>query len=445
MNRLSGLDPSQLTATAVAQGIAAGTFSSEEIAAALIARIAAIDGEIQAFAHVDPEVVLAEARARDAWKSMGGRLGPLHGVPVGIKDLFDTADYPTEYGSPIFAGHRPSADAAAVRRLREAGAVVIGKTITTEFAYYAPGKTRNPHDTARTPGGSSSGSAAAVAAGLAPLALGSQTNGSVIRPASFCGVYGVKPSHGLVSRAGALLLSRKLDHVGAFARSLDDLALALDVLVGQDAADPDSRPYAAPGFGAALRSAWPLPPRLAFVRTPVWDRADADARSAIEALARELHAEEVELPAGFAGAWDAHRAIMTVDMAHNLGHHADRGPVSLQFAELIAEGRRITAVQYLAARRDAERYAEGLSGVFEQVADAIITLPAVGAAPQGLEATGDPAFCSLWSLVGCPALSLPLLTSSDDMPIGVQLIGAFNRDERLFRTAKHVLSRLGRN
>jgi Asp-tRNA(Asn)/Glu-tRNA(Gln) amidotransferase A subunit family amidase len=418
--------------------------SAEEVAAALIERIGAVEPEIQAFAHFDADAVLAEARARDAWKGMGGRLGPLHGVPIGIKDLFDTADYPTECGSPILAGHRPKADAAAVRKLREAGAIVIGKTVTTEFAYYAPGKTRNPHDTTRTPGGSSSGSAAAVAAGMAPLAIGSQTNGSVIRPAAFCGVYAIKPSYGLISRAGALLLSGTLDHVGAFARSLGDLALILDVLAGQDAADPDSRPYAAPGFRAALAAEWPLPPRLAFVRTPIWDKADAEARAEIEAFAKEAGAEEVELPHSYIDAWDAHRAIMAVEMAHNIGHFADRGPVSAQFAELIAEGRRVTATQYLAARRDAQRYAEGLAGIFEQVADALITLPARGVAPEGLAATGDPAFCTLWTLAGLPAITAPLLSNADDLPIGVQFIGPPNRDERLLRSVKHVLSAIGR-
>jgi Asp-tRNA(Asn)/Glu-tRNA(Gln) amidotransferase A subunit family amidase len=444
MSPVQSADPSQLTASDIARDVAAGRLSAEEVTSALVERIAAIEDDIRAFAHFDADAALAEARSRDAWKGMGGRLGPLHGVPVGVKDLFDTADYPTECGTPLLAGNRPKADAAAVRKLRQAGAIVIGKTVTTEFAYYAPGKTRNPHDTARTPGGSSSGSAAAVAAGMAPLAIGSQTNGSVIRPAAFCGVYGIKPSYGLISRAGALLLSRTLDHVGAFARSVDDLALALDVLVGQDAADPDSKPYAAPGFRAALAADWPLAPRLAFVRTPIWDRADADARAAIEGFAKEVGAQEIDLPQSYIDLWDAHRAIMAVEMAHNLGEYADRGAVSPQFAELIAEGRRVTATQYLAARRDAERCAEGLGEIFEQIADALITLPARGVAPEGLEATGDPAFCTLWTLAGLPAVTAPLLSNADDLPLGVQFIGPANRDERLLRSVKHVLNALGR-
>src|SRR5471032_3078319 len=231
---------------------------------------------------------LAQARALDRYKGSGGRIGALHGIPVAIKDIFDTADYPTECGSPQLAGRRPKSDATVVAKLREAGAVIIGKTVTTEFAYFHPGKTRNPRDLTRTPGGSSSGSAAAVAAGMVPLAIGSQTNGSMIRPAAFCGVFGVKPSHGLISRAGALTLSRTLDHVGAFARSIDDLALILDCLAGYDAADPDSKPFAAPAFRAAAAEPPPLPPSFAFVRTPMWDKADADARSALEDLAKEL-------------------------------------------------------------------------------------------------------------------------------------------------------------
>ncbi len=326
------------------------------------------------------------------YKAEGRRLGPLHGVPVGIKDIFDTADYPTECGSPVLAGRRPAADAAAVRRLRDAGAVIIGKTVTTEFAYFHPGKTRNPRDLERTPGGSSSGSAAAVAAGMVPLAIGSQTNGSMIRPAAFCGVFGVKPSHGLISRAGALTLSRTLDHVGAFARSIEDLALILDVLAGHDPADPDTRHYAAANFRAAAAEPPPLPPSFAFVRTPMWDKADPEAREALEELARELGAREVDLPADYGDAWPAQRAIMAAEMAHNLGAIVDKGgELSPQFRDLISEGRKVTAVAYQAAVRGARHYAEGMMGIFEQYADAIITLSAPGVAPKGM-ATGNPMF-----------------------------------------------------
>jgi Asp-tRNA(Asn)/Glu-tRNA(Gln) amidotransferase A subunit family amidase len=296
---------------------------------------------------------------------------------------------------------------------------------------------------ARTPGGSSSGSAAAVAAGMVPLAIGSQTNGSMIRPAAFCGVFGVKPSHGLISRAGALTLSRTLDHVGAFARSIEDLALILDSLVGQDPADSDTRPYAAPAFRASAAEPPPLPPSFALVRTPMWDRADADARNGLEDLARELNAREIDLPDDYRSAWPGLRAIMAAEMAHNLGALVDKGgEVSSQFRDLIAEGRKVTANEYLAAVRDARHHAEGMMGIFEQFADAIITLPARGVAPEGIGATGDPVFCTLWTLIGFPALNLPLLENTEGLPIGVQLVGAPGRDERLLRTARAMIGML---
>src|SRR5690349_6281253 len=342
-------DLTALSATQAAADIARGAISAEDYTRACLERIAAIETEVHAFVNLDAEHALLQARALDRHKANGERIGPLHGIPVGIKDIFDTADYPTECGSKIFAGRRPNTDCAAVRKLREAGAVIIGKTVTTEFAYFHPGATRNPRDLKRTPGGSSSGSAAAVAAGMVPLAIGSQTNGSVIRPAAFCGVFAVKPTHGLISRASALLLSLNLDHVGAFARSIDDLALILDVLVGQDSADPDSRPYPLPRFRAGAAETPPIPPSYALVRTPMWDKADPDTRSAIEDLAKEVGAREIDLPDDYRAAWEAHRIIMATDMAHNLGAFLDKGgEASKQFKDLIAEGRKVTAVDYLA-------------------------------------------------------------------------------------------------
>jgi Asp-tRNA(Asn)/Glu-tRNA(Gln) amidotransferase A subunit family amidase len=432
-----------LTANEAAAEIARGAMLAEEYTSTCLERIAVVEADVQAFVHLDREHALNQARELDRRKSSGEHIGPLHGVPVGIKDIFDTADFPTECGSPALAGRRPNADAAAVRKLREAGAVILGKTVTTEFAYYQPGKTRNPRDLARTPGGSSSGSAAAVAAGMVPLAIGSQTNGSVIRPAAFCGVFGVKPSHGMISRAGALTLSHKLDHVGAFARSLEDLGLILDVLVGHDPTDPDSGFYAEPGFRRAAAEVPPLPPSFALVRTPMWDKADAEARSGLEDLAKEVGAQEVDLPDDFRNAWDGHHAIMAVDMAHNLGHIVDRGgEVSQPFRALINEGREVTAAQYLAAVRDARRFGERLSYVFEQIADAIITLSAKGVAPEGYGSTGDPAFCTLWTLLGYPSFNLPLLADSAGLPIGVQLVGAPGRDERLLRTGRALIATL---
>ena len=357
----------RLTASEAAAEIARGAVSAEDYARACLERIDAVEGEIRAFAHLDRDHVLAQARALDERRAQGQPIGPLHGVPVAIKDIIDTADYPTELGSPIAAGRRPWHDATVVAKLRAAGAVILGKTVTTEFAYFHPGPTRNPHDPTRTPGGSSSGSAAAVAARMVPLALGSQTNGSVIRPAAFCGAFAVKPSHGLVSRAGVLLLSRALDHVGAFARSLPDLALILDVIAGHDPADPDTRPFAAPDFRAVQSEKPPLSPRFAFVRTPVWDKADADTKAAFEELVAALGSAvaSVELPQSLADAWETHRTIMATDMAHNLAPLVARGEPSETLRKLLAHGSSVSAVDYLGALAKARRYTAGLADIFD--------------------------------------------------------------------------------
>ena len=403
-------DLTALTATQAALEIANGNISAQEYTAACLERIAAAEGDVRAFVHIDPEHALRQARALDERRRDGQPPRPLHGIPVGIKDIFDTADYKTECGSPLFKDRQPSRDSTAVARLRAAGAVIIGKTVTTECAYFHPGPTRNPHDLTRTPGGSSSGSAAAVGAGMIPLAIGSQTNGSMIRPASYCGVYGFKPTHGTISRHGALVLSLALDHVGVFARSLADCALMLDVLAGYDAEDPDSRPSAAPEFRAAFATKASAP-RLAFVRTPVWHKADPETRTAFEALAQRLGgaATTIDLPESFAAAWADQRVIMYTDMAHNFGAEVERGgdASSQQLRDLVAEGSQNTAMRYLAARDGARNYRAGLAELLTNY-DAILTPAAPGIAPKGM-ATGNPAFNTLWTLTGLPAVTLPLL------------------------------------
>jgi Asp-tRNA(Asn)/Glu-tRNA(Gln) amidotransferase A subunit family amidase len=435
-------DISNYPATEAARLIAAKSISAEDYTRAFLDRIAAIDDKVHAFVHLDPEHALAQARALDEHQRRGEPLGLLHGIPVGIKDIFDTADFPTECNWALMKGRRPSRDAGSVARLRAAGAVILGKTVTTECAYFHPGPTRNPHDLERTPGGSSSGSAAAVAAGMVPLATGSQTNGSVVRPAAFCGVYGFKPTHGMISRAQTLILSRALDHVGVFARSLADCALILDALAGYDAEDPDSRAFSTPSFRATVVEDPPSPPRFAFVRTPVWEKADAEARAALEGLVGKLGdaAVTVDLPESFAAAWDDHRVIMSTDMAYNLGEAVERGgeASSKQLRDLLAEGGRNSAVRYLAARANAEHYRAGLVDILK-TADAIITLSAPGAAPKGT-ATGSPVFNSLWTLTGLPAVTIPLLKGEGGLPIGTQLVGAPGEDARLLRTATWLVA-----
>ncbi|MET0443157.1 MAG: amidase [Pseudorhodoplanes sp.] len=434
-----------LTATAAVAELARGTFTAQEYVAAVLERIQAVEPEVQAFAHLDTEHAMEQARRLDDRRLSGAPLGRLHGVPVAVKDIIDTADYPTECGSPFLAGRRPRQDASVVERLRKAGAIIIGKTVTTEFAYFNPGKTRNPHNPEHTPGGSSSGSAAAVAAGMVPLAIGTQTNGSVIRPASFCGVYGMKPSKGLVSRYGALSLSSTLDVIGPFARSLPDIALMLDVLAGYDRNDSDTQPFAVSNFGAIAEENFPIEPRFAFMRTPAWDKAEPETQVAFEQLVEKLGDAciQVELPAEFADAWKVHRTIMFAEMAHNLGDLVDRGGdmISTVLRDLVAEGRTISAVQYQDAVAEARAVAESLAGYFQHC-NAILTPAARGAAPKSLEATGDPVFCSLWTLSGLPSISLPLLEDKEAMPIGVQLVGMPHDDARLLRNANWLIGTL---
>ncbi len=434
----------ELTATEAAGKIARGDISSTEYTEALIGQVNLLEERIGAFAHFDPDYALEQAKQRDDYRANGHAIGPLHGVPIGIKDCIDTADFPTENGSALFKDRRPYHDATAVKKLRAAGAVIFGKTVSTEFAFYHPGKTRNPHDLSRTPGGSSSGSAAGVAAGMFPLAIGTQTNGSIIRPAAYCGVFGMKPSHGLVSRAGVLSHSRKLDHLGPFARTLEDVGLILDVLAGYDENDPDTRPYGVPDFQGGVRARPPVTPRLAYVQTPMWSRIEPTTAEAFDELAESLgnNIRRVEMPeAIYAPAWDDFRIIMTADMAHRHGRIVDAGRevASQTLRDFIAEGRKVSATRYLEALQNADRYTSAISELFEEY-DAILTPATTGVAPKGLDATGDPAFCSLWTMLGLPAISLPLLQGEGGLPLGVQLVGQMGRDARLLRTAKWLMN-----
>ena len=434
-----------LSATDAARAIREGAISSEQLVEACLARVSEIDASVQAWAHLDPEHALRQARARDADRSEGKPVGPLHGVPVAIKDIFDTEDMPTEDGSVLHAGRTPDHDATVVAMLRAAGAVILGKTVTTEFATYMPGKTRNPHNFEHTPGGSSSGSAAAVASGMVPLALGSQTNGSVIRPASFCGVYGFKPTHGLIPRGGVMRLSRTLDHVGVLARSLDDLALAAEQIVGHDLRDADTRPRARPPFISSVSEEPPLPPFLAFVKGPAWERADAETKEAFAELVSTLgdRVVEVDLPHSAGQALDWHRTIMEAEMAANLDLEWEKGRdrISASLREQLARGREGTALDYQRACARIPLINEGFDEIFERC-DAIVTPAAAGTAPKGLEATGDPSFCTLWTLCGMPALSLPLMQGGNGLPMGVQLVGRRNGDARLLRTARWLAAQV---
>jgi len=439
---------SALTLSDAAADLRDGKMSAVEYVTACLDRIADVEPQVQAWTFLDREHALRQAQALDDHRAHGRALGPLHGVPIGIKDVFDTSDMPTEFGSPLWAGRTPRLDAAAVAQLRAAGAVIIGKTVTTEYAYFHPGKTRNPHDTERTPGGSSSGSAAAVATGMVPGAIGTQTNGSTIRPAAYCGVVGLKPTHGLIPRTGALLLSRTLDHVGVFARTVEDAALLAEVLAGYDRDDPDTKPVARPPFAAVAAREPPLPPRLAFVRSPAWEHADGVTREAFAELVDHLGeaASEVEIGDRFGQAIDLHRTVMEVEMAHNLNRDYARGreQLSARLRELIERGRGYPAVQYTAAVAAIEPLNAALDPLFDEY-DAILTPAAPGEAPQGLEATGNPVFCTLWTYLGTPAITLPLLRSESGLPLGVQLVGRRGNDARLLRTARWLVNNVARS
>jgi Asp-tRNA(Asn)/Glu-tRNA(Gln) amidotransferase A subunit family amidase len=429
-----------LSASESARLIREGKITSTELVEGCLARVRATDAEVQAWAFLDPDHALAQARAADAWRLEGRAIGPLHGLPVAVKDIFDTADMPTECGSELYAGRTPSRDAAVVAMLRAAGAVIFGKTVTTEFATMKPGKTRNPHNTAHTPGGSSSGSVAAVAAAMVPLAIGSQTNGSTIRPASFCGIYGFKPTHGLIPRHGMLLLSRTLDQVGLFARTVEDIALLASQVVGCHEGDPDTRPRARIPFSEVAAEEPPLPPMFAFIKTPCWDTAEEETREAFAELVKHLgsQVEEVELFPSAVEAWQWHRTIMEAEMAANLEREWEKGRdrLSAPLREQIERGRRVSALEYQRAVRRIRPMCATFVELFEQRYDAILTPAAPGTAPKGLDSTGDPSFCTLWTLCGMPAVNLPLMQGTNGLPLGVQLVGPREGDARLLRTAR---------
>ncbi|GAB4356123.1 MAG: amidase [Gammaproteobacteria bacterium] len=435
-------DPADLSAVAAREQLSQGVLSATELTRACLNRISAQEELIQAWACVDEQWALDQAQRLDAYRQSGQPLGPLHGIPLGLKDIIDTQDLPTENGNALDAGRKPIEDAWLVTRLRAAGAVILGKTVTTECAYLAPAKTRNPHNPEHTPGGSSSGSAAAVASGMVPLAVGTQTGGSVIRPASFCGIFGFKPTFGLIPRSGVLRTSRRLDTVGTFGRTIEDIALLTDVLAGYDPADPDTAPAPAPRLFDTAVTDPPVTPQVAFVKTPAWSGIEADCAEGFAELVAALgeQCDEVELPPVFVEGTSAHRCVMLSEISYNLRPYYSRGADKLapETRSAIEEGGKFTAAEYLTALDWRETLYSGLEEIFERY-DAIITPAAAGEAPRGFATTGSAAFNVLWSFLGVPAVTLPLLTGANGLPIGVQLVGSRNDDGRLLRTARWLI------
>ena len=418
-----------MSATAAVAAIEGGTLTSERLVRDCLERIAVRESVVKVWAHLDPELAIAQAKAADA--SSGGIL---RGVPVGGKDIIDTHDMPTGHNSPIFAGKVPFADAACVALARTANGVILGKTVTTEFANRHPGPTTNPHSPGNTPCGSSSGSAAAVADGHVPLAFGTQTGGSVIRPAAYCGVIGYKPTFNDFSRTGIKMQCHSLDTLGLMARTLEDIAL----------------------FRAAVLKLPPVPvdramgaPRIGFLRTPIWDDASADTKRLLEATARKLSVKgavvaDVAFDAPFADILDDHGAICGFEVVRNYADERLRNPdkVSRELMEgQLASGLDVTLDRYVAAQRKAVAFRAHVDSLFERF-DALLCPSAPGEAPEGVEYTGDPRFNSIWTLAHEPCVTLPAGSGSSGLPLGVQLVGLRHEDDRLLSLSAWVAASL---
>ncbi len=420
------MNPNEMTATTAAKLIRSGELASRALIESCLARIDAREVEISAWAFLDPELALSQADAADRVISEGGNPGPLHGVPVGIKDIIDTADMPTEHGSALFVGRRPREDAAAVAALRAAGAVILGKTVTTELANTNPAATKNPHNLEHTPGGSSAGSAAGVADFHMPLALGTQTGGSVIRPASFNGIYGLKPTRGLIPRRGTLLQSHTLDTIGVYGRCIEDLALVTDPLSIPDPTDAEGFEGVRPGLIEALEKTDDASPRFAFLKTPAWDAATHEAQVAIQGFAKGLEDAciSIDLDPPFDRVCTYQEVVMAAENDHFYGSWLREQPdkFSPMLSARLEASRSVRTSDYIEALRARDTLYDQVNDVLGRV-DAILCLSAPGPAPQGFATTGNAIFNGLWTYLGVPCLSLPLLEVGG-MPLGVQLIGA---------------------
>jgi len=421
------MDPSRLTATDAARSIDSGRLRPEELMEACLDRIAAREPAVRAFAWFDP----VHARRAAQW----ARPGVLRGLPMGVKDVLDTADMPSEYGSPIWAGWRPKADAAAVAAARVAGAVVIGKTVTTEFATRKPGPTANPSNTEHTPGGSSSGSAAGVADFFFPLAFGTQTAGSVIRPAAYCGVVGYKPSFGLINRFGMKLMSESLDTVGVIARSVADCALLAGAVSGRDLGEPDRRPDRAP--------------RIGLCRSPSWNAAlpetqDLFARAAAALARAGAEVTERELPVDCDALAEAHPIVMNSESARALGWELAerRSGISPGLLERLEFGLSRSEESVAQAHAAFARAQRGFPAAIEGL-DVLVTPAAPGQAPHGLEWTGDPAFNFIWTSLHVPCVTAPAGSGPDGLPLGIQIVGREGDDRAVLAWAQWVAAALG--
>jgi len=420
----------ELTATEIAAAIAGGKTTCEAVVRACLERIAEREPRVLAWQYLNPDQAIAQARAVDRSR----KRGPLAGVPFGMKDIIDTCDMPTEYGSPIYLGHQPKSDAACVALSRKAGGVLMGKTVTTEFANRYPGKTRNPFDPARTPGGSSSGSAAAVGDCMVPLAVGTQTTGSTIRPASFCGAFGYRPTYGDLRLVGVKEAAGSLDTLGLIARSLEDIALYRDVLLGIEPAPiADNVPA----------------PRIGFCRTHLWPQVEPATQKLLEDAARKLaragaKVADVTLPEDFERVEDAHRWISSFEFSRNftweIENHWEKISEMLRNGRL-KDGLACSFDRYRNARDFAERCRQLLAPIFDGY-DVLLTAAAAGEAPVGLDSTGNASLYAIWTTMHVPAVTLPVFRGPHGLPVGAQLIAKRNDDRKLFAVARWVYRQL---
>jgi Asp-tRNA(Asn)/Glu-tRNA(Gln) amidotransferase A subunit family amidase len=423
----------ELGASEAVRLLADKTITSEALVRACLERIDAREGEVQAWACLDHEAALRQARAADAQPVRG----LLHGLPIGVKDLIDTVDMPTSYGSPIYRAHRPAWDAACVALARAAGAVVMGKTVTTEFAVMHPNKTRNPHDTGHTPGGSSSGSAAAVADFMVPVAFGTQTAGSIIRPSAYCGVVGYKPSFGMISRVGVKALSDILDTVGAIARTVPDVALLVAAVTGRKDLLIDEAGGLSPGQRAT-------PLRIGICRTHEWQQAQPETVEALESAATKLSAagaqvKDVDLPPAFAGLVAAQIDIMFRQQADSLAYERLNhwSKISERLQGILESGLKVTVERFDEAVALTRACRRQLEDVYSDC-DVLLAPSAPGAAPAGLAMTGDPVFNRMWTLLQVPCVNLPAGKMAGRLPVGLQVVGPLGGDARMLAAAHWV-------
>ena len=433
-----------LSALELSNLLSKGDIKAEDLAKSYLKRIEKFDKDVKAWAFFDPNFILKQAAECDNLKIIGRPLGPLHGLPIAIKDIFGTDEMPTECGTVLRKKKYSKGDSTVVSLLKSSGAYVMGKTVTTEFAYFDPGKTTNPHDYGRTPGGSSSGSAAAVASFMTPVALGSQTNGSIIRPASYCGVIGYKPSYGLISRNGVLRQSFLLDHVGIFSRTVDDLAFISQEIIKRDTEDRSTVPFASGNFLNIAKEDPPFDPRFIFFKTDMWKNLDKETIKIFEKFVKEQgsNVEIHDTPSYFKDIMKYHKIIHETDMAYAFSDYYKnfKNKLGKELVKAIERGQNYKSRDYVEAVENRDYFYKIFSEVFNDY-HGILTPASSGVAPKGLKSTGSPEFSTIWTFLGMPSISLPLLSGSNNLPLGVQVVGEKFDDARLMRTANWIMKK----